>query len=63
MKNTNPKKLKDLCAKLTIVKKAYRNETDFKIKEGLKTTLNDLIARIESEVGAPIRTTDKDLFF
>ncbi len=59
----NLKKLKDLYAKLTIVRKAFRNETDQKIKEGLKTTLRDLIARIESEVGAPLCTKDKDLLF
>jgi hypothetical protein len=63
MKSTNPKKLKDLCAKLSIVKKAYRNETDFKVREGLIKTLHDLIASIESEVGAPICTMDKNLFF
>jgi len=59
----NLKKLKDLYARFSIVRKAYRNETDFKIREGLKTTLRNLIERIESEVGAPLCTKDRDLFF
>jgi uncharacterized membrane-anchored protein len=63
VKNINLKKLKDLYARYSIVKKAYKTEADFKIKEGLKTTLIDLIAKIESEVGAPLCTADKDLFF
>ena len=63
MNNVNLKKLKDLCARYAMVKKALKTETDFKMKEGLIKTLNDLFARIESEVGAPIRKADKDLFF